>query len=831
MTSDDDGETEGDSARSAAQRRNAGTDAVGTEGTDDPDPDDAGRSGTTRRAVVAALVGGGAAAGALSPVGRYVERVAPLSGGAWRSTGDGPGAVESPHGTASVTYDDYHVPHVEADTEAAAYFAVGHVHAADRLFQMDLFRRQASGRLSELVGAGGAGLDIFARKMDFEAAAAASRRAIAGTQTSRVAAAYADGVTAYVEQGSPGTEFGLLGYEPEPWDVLDTLLVLTGFAWRLSGSFSGLRRAVTRRTFDDALHDQLYPRQLDHGASIVRDRGSDGDSAAARRPGGGAERLDPAVVDWLSGFEADETLGSNAWTVSGEHTESGEPILASDPHLALRAPPNMYEQRVTIGDRTVAGATVPGFPFVIIGRNDHGAWGLTNAGNVDVLDAYTYEVEGEQYRYRGEWRSFDTETRTIRVARGDDREVTVRKTVHGPVVEPPVGDAGRVGVAWVGLTGTRELQAWHEMGNGTTGEQFAAAVRKLDGLPLNVHYADRDGHTGYRLGGKIPIRRVDGEVVDSVQVFDGSAGEAEWTGFEPYGESTWDGFVPFAEKPSATDAGYVASANQRTAESFPYPVVEQGADGFRAQRIYERLDGAAESGTSVDRTFAEELQLDTLDLRARAVVPAILDARDAMPDAAAPWLEAFEGWDYRMDRDSRAALAFKQFMRRFREITWSGFFGDYDLDPRYWPSDRVLLDLPPDSEVFDGDRAAVMAEAMADAVDHIQREGWETYGDHNVTAIDHPLGALEPGLNYERLPTDGAGKTVRVFSPRGFGPNYRLVADLAGETRSVLAGGNDGAYGADHYEDQLRLWADGEYTRLDRTPSGTPDLAFEEGNR
>jgi penicillin amidase len=202
-----------------------------------------------------------------------------------------------------------------------------------------------------------------------------------------------------------------------------------------------------------------------------------------------------------------------------------------------------------------------------------------------------------------------------------------------------------------------------------------------------------------------------------------------------------------------------------------------------------------------------------------------------MPDAAGPWLEALEGWEFRMDRDSRGALVFNRFFEAFRETAWSGFFEQHDLGPRYWPGDRVLLSLPPDSEVFDGDRAAVMADAMGQAVEEIEAAGWETYGDFNVTAIDHPFGGLEPGLNYPRLRTDGADKTVRVFSRRGFGPNYRLVADVGGAARSVIPGGNDGAYGSEHYTDQLGLWADGEYTRLGGSPSDGPDLRFREAEQ
>lgn len=788
---------------------------------------------TTRRGIVAALVGGGTVAAGFSPIEKYVDRIAPLSGQAWRKSGRESNTVRSPHGAATVTYDDQHTPLIEADAPAPAYFALGYTHASDRLFQMDLVRRQASGRLAEVVGPPGVERDVFFRKLDLERAAAASEKAIEGTETSRVLNAYADGINAFIEEESPGTEFGLLGYEPDAWTVLDTFLVLGRFGWRLSGQFTALRRSVIGRTFDDPLRSRLYPIRFDHDAPIIRD----GD---ARKQVFGPpteqepvndEAVDQSFIDWLGQFEPPDLGGSNAWTIPGDYTDTGAPIVASDPHMGLRAPPVLYEQQVSIEDRSVGGVTAAGLPFVVIGENDHGAWGLTNAGNVDVLDIYTYEVDGDRYRYRGEWLEFESETQTISVARGDDRTVDVRKTVHGPFIERTIdGEQRHVGVAWTFLTGTRELEGLYELGNGFGAEQFEDAIRKIDGLPLNFHYADHDGNTGYALTGKIPIRRVDGDEVHGNRVFNGSTGEGEWDGFDPYGQSTWDGFVPFEEKPSVRNVGYIASANQKLTVDRRYAFAGQGAQGFRAERIYERLDRAAEAGQPMDADFVKDVQLDTLDLRARRLVPQILDARDAMPDRAGPWLDALERWDYRMKRDSRAALVFIHFARVYPFVVWSQFFEDYDLGPRYWPKPRVLLDLPPESEVFGGNRAALMADAMGNAIDQIEKEGWRTYGNFNQTVIKHPLGSLEPGLNYPRLPSDGSGRTIRaVFGRGGFGSSYRMVADLGGETSTVLPGGNDGAYGSAHYHDQLRTWVEGGYTALTDDRSGTPDITFDGG--
>ncbi|WP_159899504.1 penicillin acylase family protein [Salinirussus salinus] len=793
---------------------------------------------TTRRAVLGALVAGGTGAVALSPAGGLLERFAPFSGRAWDAAERVPSTVESPYGPATITYDDYHVPHVEADTEEAAYFAVGYAQAADRLFEMDLVRRRMRGTLAEVAGEQVVDSDVFNVRMDFLGAAEASAEAIAGTDTERMTEAFADGVNAYIDEGSLPLEFGLLGYEPREWSVVASLLVGAQVSWGLTGSFRTLQRALLRERLDADTYRQRYPARLDHGYPILRPdrvggevhgvagRGVEAASADARV----GKAVDADFADWLGRFEPPPYLGSNSWLVAGEHTASGSPIVANDMHLTLMAPPVWYEQRVSAGEVDVRGVAFPGVPFVVAGENDHGAWGFTNTG-ADVVDLYTYETDDarERYRYQGEWREFDTETRTVEVAGGENREVTVKKTVHGAFLDREVdGDARHVGVAWTGMSGTRESQAIHEFSRSTGREDVLESLELFDAPTQNFVYADREGRTLYWATGKIPIRRVDGEVVRGDRVFDGSAGEAEWEGFEPFGQSSWEGFVPFEDKPGVVQPSYVGTANQRLVDDPVYPIGQEYASGFRGTRIYEELDAAVEEGRAIDREFMQGLQRDTVDVRARTLVPAILDARDRMPDAADPYLDAMADWDYRLDRDSTAALVFRFFYEFFREETWRDDYEDVGLDSSYWPQEWVLVTLPPDDEAFGGDRAGVLARAMERAVERVDSEGWETYGDYNRTVIDHPFGGQVGALNYPRYPTDGGSFTVMNFRKEGgAGSSQRTVYPMDGETVTVLPGGNDGSYFSEHYDDQLRLWADGEYRPAPRAVDGDPDITVE----
>jgi penicillin amidase len=200
-----------------------------------------------------------------------------------------------------------------------------------------------------------------------------------------------------------------------------------------------------------------------------------------------------------------------------------------------------------------------------------------------------------------------------------------------------------------------------------------------------------------------------------------------------------------------------------------------------------------------------------------------------MPDGADEWLDALDGWDYRMTRDSRAALFFERWFGQFRAATWGDEFGD--LDESYYPNDWVLATLAPDSEFFDGDRAGVLAGAAEATVAEIDEAGWETYGDYNRTAINHPFGGQVDALNYPRYPTDGSPYTVMNFRKEDdAGSSWRMVASPGDESFGIVPGGNDGSYFSEHYDDQLRAWADGEYRRLgwDR-PEGA-DVTVREGD-
>ncbi|WP_206335629.1 penicillin acylase family protein [Natronolimnobius sp. AArcel1] len=827
---------------------------------------------TTRRGLLAGALAAGVGGLSLHSVSDLLETVAPLSGRAWDAADrDLSSQVESPHGPATVHYDEYGVPTIAAETDEAASFAVGYVQAFDRLFQLDIQRRVMRGQVSELAGEATVSDDRFYTMMDFASAAEATWDLVRETPAGPLIEAYAAGVNAAIDGEQLPLEFELLGYEPREWTPVDTLLMEKQISWDLTGNFSELRREVIAERLGADILEELYPESLDHEVPILHDdiEGDRleetefthlGETEHVRSLGStegqatGEHSVGHELASWVSGFESPPGVGSNSWVVGGEHTESGVPIVAYDPHLSLMTPPLWYEQHVETPRVSVRGATFPGVPFVIAGANETGVWSFTNVG-ADVLDCYEYDLresasdssdttetdnasddletatDADEYYYDGEWREFDTETRELVVSGGENQTIHLKKTVHGPVLER---EGQTVGVAWTGHTATRTTEAIYEFERSDGLEDVLDATRKFDLPTQNLVYADADGRTLYYATGKLPIRRIDGDPVAGNQVFDGSAGEGEWDGFTPFGESSWEGFVPFEEKPHAIDADVLATANQRVVDDPDHYIGVDYATPYRGARIAERLSDRLESGEPTDFDFHRDLQNDIVDGRVEQFRPALLEAvaeDETIDDRVADAAATLEAWDARMARDSSPALVFARWLAHYREAVFEPAFADHELDESYYPNDWVLAGLESESRWFDErTRADTMVAALRDALEEIDAEGWDTYGDWNSTrTLEHPFSVEAPFLDYEERPADGSVATVKNYRVEsGVGASWRMIVEPGGDATAILPGGNSGDYFSPHYDDQLQLWLDGDQKSMTRTgrTDGEADATF-----
>jgi penicillin amidase len=732
----------------------------------------------------------------------YLSLFAPFSGEVWK-TNFKVERVGNPYGKATIYVDGYGVPHIKAENEKALFYAVGYIQARDRLFQMDLHRRLMKGQLSEVFGEDLVDSDVFHIKMDFLGAARATWKEFEGTEFGDLIRAYCDGVNAYISSGNLAMEFKLLGYKPEPWKPEDVFLVDKEISWELTGRFWDIKRAIIVEKLPEAL--ELYPTYLNHSAPILR-----------------TGKVNEELLDWLRPFEGKEGYGSNNWIVSGKYTKDGKPILANDPHLALTVPPVWYEIHLMTDTMNVRGVTFPGVPLVVIGQNEYVAWGVTNVG-ADVIDFYYYVTEGDEYLYKGKWIEFKKEERTLRVKTSEgieERKVVVKKTVHGPVIER---GGKEVAVAWTGLSATREFLAIYIYNHAKNIQEFLEGLKYFDVPAQNLVYIDRDGNLMYYPAGKFPIRRIGGEIVPGNIIFNGSAGEGEWKGFKPYDSSTWEGFIPFEEIPHLINPDYVATANQRVVFGYQHYLGDSGyfSDPYRGIRIYELLDRVISKGEKIDVEFVMEMQRDVHSKPAEYLVAQMKGVR--FSEKAEPWAEELKNWDFKMRKDSRAALVFALWLKHYINETFGDEFYSAGLDKSYYPKLWVLQNLPADSKWFDDirtvekeTRAEIIARAMDKAIQEIEENDYKVYGDYNRLKMNHPFNLAF--LNYPSYPMNGSKFAVFNFRAESFpfqaGSSWRMISTFDG-SYCVIPGGNSGNYFSKHYSDQLETWVAGDYKPMD----------------
>jgi len=350
------------------------------------------------------------------------------------------------------------------------------------------------------------------------------------------------------------------------------------------------------------------------------------------------------------------------------------------------------------------------------------------------MDFYRYDHDGESYRYGDERRAFETDEQTIAVDGGDDVTVEVRRSVHGPVIEES-GQA--VGVAWTGHTATETTLALYQISHSEGIDDIYDAVERFDSPTQNLVYGDRDGNPLYHTTGRIPIRRTDGEVVRGDRIFDGSAREGEWEGFEPFGDSSWDGFVPVSEHPQVENPAFLATANQQPVadDRLGYYLASSYADPYRGRRIYDLLDERAADDEPLALDVLRTVGRDTYDGRAADFVPDLVAAaRAGEDDALAEAADLLEEWDYHMDPDSRAALLFDLWTEQYRERLFADLYEVVDLSEAAQPTPATIAALPDDSRWFGpAGREATMRRALADALAERDEIDAETYGDRSHT--------------------------------------------------------------------------------------------------
>ncbi|MFQ5954077.1 MAG: penicillin acylase family protein [Kiloniellales bacterium] len=722
------------------------------------------------------------------------------------------------------------IPYIKAGSQADAYFALGFVHAQDRLWQMEQQRRLIAGRLSEIFGERTLGSDRFMRTLGLYRAAEWSLAHLSEPVRTALGA-YAAGVNAYLDEGrgALAPEFTLLWHSPEPWRPADCLAFGKLMALTLAGNW---RRELLRAR----LAARLTPEQL---ASLWPDSAEAMVTLAQLYRGLPLDGLADHVADGWRVANA-----SNEWVVAGSRTRSGKPLLANDPHLRFAAPILWYLARIEAPGLTVAGATVPGVPFHLFGHNGRIAWGFANTHS-DVQDLFIERVaDGDAGRYLTPEGSepFRVRAETIVVRGGDTVTLSVRTTRHGPVISDVAPQAARqadpgsvIALAFPALDADdTSAQAIYRLNRADGWAAFVAALSDFHGPQQNVVYADVDGNIGFYAPARVPVRR-NGK---------GLAPVPGWTG-----EYDWTGRVPTAALPKALNppGGVIVNANNRiVGPDYPHFLAAHWESDTRARRIGERIEAARSEGVKLTVEGFMALQQDTESLAARTLLPLML-ARVTPEVRTQNSLDRLAGWDGAMDRRRAEPLIFTAWLRELNRALYADELGPAFAD--YWRlRPEVVAHMleadPAWCDVVTTPRRETCAERLSSALnralDWIEARYGEDparwrWGAAHRASFRHRVLDLVPLLGRLadlEIETDGGDDTVNrgtsdITDPDQpfahiHGAGFRAVYDLAelGRSRFVIATGQSGNPLSTHYHDFLRRWRDGEYVPMPAVPEG-----------
>ncbi|MBI3974305.1 MAG: penicillin acylase family protein [Chloroflexi bacterium] len=742
----------------------------------------------------------------------FARRVAPVEG-----TARGP-----VRGRVEIVTDRRGVPHIFAGQAWDLFVAFGFAVGRERLWQLDYRRRFASGTLAEVLGRSALRGDVEARTLDFRGIAAREWERQTG-EVREALEAYAAGVNLAREQclaqRTLPVEFALLDYEPPLWHPIDSLAIARVSVWQFSGRIEGIVLAeAALRCLPPHLAKMFLAVEADEQAIVTEPlrwpaaSGNDGETA-------GAEPATPESVP-----------GSNQFTAGPSRTRAGKPVLASDGHIPYTQPSSLFEIHLCSAGCDVIGIAGPGLPVIQNGRNRRVAWGSTNnvSSGRDLYVETVDPAQPDQYQDGDSWRSFETRMERIAVHGEADHQLVLRSTVRGPVVNhliPSVNPAGDppLSLRWVGFEPEDTIGVALDLIRAGSADEARAVHRRHLLATNNPGFADVDGHFGYQMRGRFPLR---GRMT---------------RGFRRAGEpgDEWRGFVPFDDLPAERDPqrGWTGSANNRPApDGYAAPFYGAYADGYRMRRIRTLLDSAAE----LDPDALGAMQNDTFSGRAADVCPSLvarLTLRSGQLNTTGQQaLAVLRTWDYCFDVDRTGASVFQAFWlewtRRVAAARFPAHLARSAAGGCSHVAHRIITDGdgPAGGEPWfpHGRAQAEIVSAFVAGVSWLrERLGpdaaqWAWGALHPVT-FRHALASRFPActeLNAGPFPCPG---TTGVLNQNGFsageryevtsGPHFRFVADLAvaNQALGTHTTGNSGHPGSPHYADQCADWLAGRY--------------------
>ena len=745
--------------------------------------------------------------------------------------------------------DSFAVPYIIAEDELDAAFALGYVHAQERLFQMDMSRRAGEGRLSEVFGSKTVPFDKMFRTLGIFGIVNKYYEQLNPT-SKKYLEAYSNGVNAYIKSanGNYTFEFDILNYDPYPWKPEHSLVIAKLMAWELNISwwtdiaFSHLvqKLGVEKVT-------EIIPDYDENSPTIINEELKKYSNIP----------LDFYKVDKkyreFTGFSGTH-IGSNNWVVNGKKSDSGSVLIANDPHLAHQAPGKFLFAVIRSKDWNAEGFSIPGLPSFIIGKNQNISWVLTNV-MADDSDFYLEKLDSAKTHYflNDEWKELNISSDTIFVKDSSSVVYEIAKTHRGPIIsgihlydnlyKNEYQDSTILSMRWTALDFTDELFALISVNKAKNWTDFKSALEHFTAPGQNFVYGDDNGNIGYICAAKLPLRNENSPTM----VYDGSTTDNDWKGFVPYSK------MPKLFNPTQN---FIASANNKTVKDFPYHISNIWEPSSRIYRITELLN--LKETHSLDDF--KKYQMDFYSFYAKDITEHIIESFRNVNIEEPNLILAIEllaKWDFVMDKQSQTPTIYAVFFQKLMENIFIDEMGDELFKEYVFIANvpyRKIQELMKKgtSTWWDNVNTAeleskddIIRKSLIDAVSELEEKfganitNWQWRNLHTVT-FQHAFGIASPFLgkllNIGPFPISGDGTTIfnteySFAEPYNnkLGPAMRFLYDFSkpDELNFILPSGQSGYFLSDHYSDMTNMWLSGDYIKLNINTSNIDSRGYD----
>ncbi len=722
----------------------------------------------------------------------------------------------------TVHYDEQGVPHIFAENDYDLYYAQGYVTARDRLWQMEFQIIAAEGRVSEIIGEKTLEFDRMQRRKGLKYGAHRTMRAVEKNPIMKNALqAYADGINDYIDElgyKDYPIEYKLLDYVPEAWSPFKSILFLKYMSDDLSSEEADLEHTNARKLLGQEVFDFLYP-EIPHNVDPIVPKGTqwDFDPITVKQPASDF----PEVVTNVYREKKAPDYGSNNFAVDSSKTANGSVILANEMDLKLNLPSIWYVIQLSTPDHNVYGVSFPGAPLVIIGFNEHSAWGSTNSKN-DVVDWYTIEFRDdkrEEYRYDDMWLKTEKVIEKIKVRGGSNFYDTIVHTHYGPVMYDRNFSANKekvnLAMKWTAHEETNDFLTFYYFDRMKNYDDYVDALRYHNTPAQNFLFASREGDIAIWMTGRLPIKW-EGQ---GKFIMDGADSRNEWGRDIPFEHH------PYVKNP---DRGFISSANQHPVDSlYPYYMYDFNLEAYRNRRLNDRLSYMRD----IRVKDMMRLQYDNYNYKASESLPVMLDNLDtASLDAQSKQTYLMlRQWDYFNEAKLVAPCFFDAWWDELYVAIWDELRND-SLRTIFPNENHTIYLMNNDSigsEVYFDKAATPEVETLADlvntafakALDKIER--WKadselefTWANYRNSRINHLL-RLQP-FSFDHIEIGGGPDIVNAVSGSA-GPSWRMVVELTDsgvKGWGVYPGSQTGNPGHPKYGHMIENWAKGDYFPL-----------------